>query len=188
MSEAAAPIINFDYFRLKNMFQFASSPTKPTALQSQMMVERVIGLSLRAASTPCKGCAGEKTCPTYMAVYNHLESSGIENSAHLAHILTGFSRCITSHARRNLQVLSMFSLGLSQDECAAVSLIAACQYNDNAAAKSFASVLLKNEQGIGCILRNAHATADSFIQHGVRLSLQTIENGFSVLRPPEGTC
>ena len=101
---------------------------------------------------------------------------GIKERNPLINALQAWTDNVVAHSSREIITYQEGALGLSRDECLAVSLIAACQIGRTDVAKSCAFALLNHDTGIDNLVAVSVAMARTFFNNWIELHTDAIAN------------
>ena len=103
-----------------------------------------------------------------------LKEREVYNFAVILKTLQKWGDIIVAHATRELVIYDQTALGLSRDECIAVSLIAACQLGQTGQAKSCAYILTELGSSVDHIVVESFSMARCFLSHQIQLQTNSL--------------
>ena len=153
-----------------------NSAQSPFPLPTNKQSELFVGVTFRAAmSSQYIGCPlFEHGLGTH--VVELCSGKGIEERDPLINALQVWTDSVVAHSSREIITHQEGVLGLSRDECLAVSLIAACQFGRTDAAKSSAFALLDHDIGVDNLVAVSVAMARVFFNNWIELRTDAIAN------------
>ena len=153
-----------------------NSAQSPFPLPTNKQSELFVGVTFRAAmSSQYIGCPlFEHGLGTH--VVELCSGKGIEERDPLINALQVWTDSVVAHSSREIIIYQEGALGLSLDECLAVTLIVACQFGRAGAAKSCAFAMIDHGDGVDDLVAASVAMARIFFNNSIEFHTDAIAN------------
>lgn len=132
--------------------------------------ERLVGVGFRCWLTGLS--TGDIGC--WEEAFNAFSAQlGVDNARDLLIELSCFVRAVSANSERQIRVSKTGACGFCQDECLAISIIAACQHDRRSALHASASALIGSSD-IGDTIIGAQSFASGLTSARQHLSLESV--------------